>query len=187
MSTSVNETSTTMKKLIYSLAITAVFAGLGTAGDSKAPVAPKVPLPPLGCACFDGGFEFSAFGSGILFNGYGDDALGGGVALGYFLTENIGIEASYSVHATDPSEEHLITANAVFRLPIKSACIAPYLLAGGGLITNSDTNGLFDLGAGIDIRLEALGCLGIFADATYNWVDDATDFTLIRIGARIPF
>ena len=89
--------------------------------------------------------------------------------------------------ATEPSEEHVLTANLVYRLVNRDACIAPYLLVGGGLLTNSSSDGLFDVGGGIDIRFDGMGCVGIFVDATYNWVEDDRDFTLIRGGVRIPF
>ncbi|NNE92636.1 MAG: outer membrane beta-barrel protein [Verrucomicrobiales bacterium] len=174
-----------MKKLITTLTVLAVSGSFAVAGGGKAPVIEdKIPL---GCACFDPGFEFSGFAAGILPEEWGDDELGGGVSLAYFLSENIGVELSYSVLATD-SEEHVVTGNIVYRFPIKDICVAPYVLVGGGLVTNSDTHGLFDVGGGIDVRFDSWGCIGIFADATYNWVeDDGQDFTLIRAGFRVPF
>jgi hypothetical protein len=175
-----------MKKILSTLAILTASATLVAAGDSKAPIDAKVPLPPLGCACFDPGFEFSGFG-GALIPDEGGSAGGGGASIAYFFTENVGVETSYSVYATDPSEEHIITANLVYRIPMKDLCIAPYLLVGGGVITNSDTDALFDVGAGLDIRLESMGCIGLFVDATYNWKNREDDFTLIRGGVRIPF
>ncbi|MCB1234317.1 MAG: hypothetical protein KDM91_04525, partial [Verrucomicrobiae bacterium] len=102
------------------------------------------------------------------------------------FTENVGVELSYAVLAFD-SEEHVITGNLVYRMPLKDLCIAPYLLVGGGLLTNSATDGLFDVGGGLDIRFDSMGCLGLFADATYNWVDGDRDFTLIRSGVRVRF
>ncbi|MCP5539588.1 MAG: outer membrane beta-barrel protein [Akkermansiaceae bacterium] len=173
-----------MKKLLSTLAILTLTAGLATAGDwSKNPVE-KNPIP-VGCACFDPGFEFSGFiAGGIPDNG--DSELGGGASASYFFTENVGVELSYAVLAFD-SEEHVITGNLVYRMPLKDLCIAPYLLVGGGLLTNSATDGLFDVGGGLDIRFDSMGCLGLFADATYNWVDGDRDFTLIRSGVRVRF
>ena len=46
-------------------------------------------------------------------------------------------------------------------------------------------------GHGIDIRMESMGCVGIFIDASYNWIEDSDshhdDVTLVRAGFKIPF
>ncbi len=175
-----------MKKLLTIMAALAATASLGVAGSGKEVYdSGKVIIDP-GCACYDPGFEFSGFLAGILPE-EGDDELGGGASLGYFLTENVGVELSYSVLATE-SEEHVVTGNLVYRFPMKDACIAPYVLVGGGVVTNGHTNGLYDVGGGIDVRFDSWGCIGVFADATYNWVeDDGADFTLVRLGFRVPF
>jgi len=175
-----------MKKLLSTLAFLALTAGLATAGSGKAVYHSKVPLPDPGCDCFGTGFEFSGFG-GALIPKNGSTGGGGGISLGYFFTEAVGVDVSYGVFNTDPSEEHVVTANLVYRLVNRDACFAPYLLVGGGLLTNSRTDGLFDLGGGIDFRFPD-SCVGVFVDATYNWVDDGDrNFTLIRGGVRIPF
>lgn len=174
-----------MKKLLTTLSILTASAGLALAGSGKVVYNDKVPLPDPGCDCFGTGFEFSGFG-GALIPSSGSSAGGGGIGLGYFFTENIGVDVSYGVYATDPSEEHVVVANLVYRLVDRNMCIAPYVMIGGGLLTNGATDGLWDLGGGIDIRLPD-SCLGIFVDATYNWVDGNRDFTLIRGGVRIPF
>lgn len=173
-----------MKKLLSTLTVLSLSLGFAAAGDyGKNPVE-KNPIP-VGCSCFGTGFEFSGFVAGAIPDS-GDGEIGGGVALGYFFTENVGVEASYTVAAFD-SEEHILTANVVYRMPIKDLCIAPYVLLGGGVLTNGSTDGLWDLGGGLDIRFDSWGCVGIFVDATYNWVDGDRDFTLIRGGVRIPF
>lgn len=176
----------TMKKLLTTLAVLTASFSFAVAGGGKAPVYDaKVPLPDPGCDCYGTGFEFSGFG-GALIPDDGDSAGGGGIGLAYFFTENIGVDVSYGVYATDPSEEHIVVANLVYRLVNRDACIAPYFLIGGGLLTNSNTDGLWDIGGGIDFRFPD-SCLGVFVDATYNWVDGDRDFTLIRGGVRIPF
>ena len=77
----------------------------------------------------------------------------------------------------------------MFRLPIHSACIAPYAFGGGGVVTNGSTDGLWRAGAGIDIRMDAMGCVGLFVDGSYNWIDDDYDSEAIiaRVGFKIPF
>jgi len=181
-----------MKKLLSTIVLLAVSAGLATAGDyySKAPVSkgPVVTPPPV-CPCFDPGVEFSLFGAGI-FPEHGDhDELGGGVGVGMFFTENLGINVSYHAFNTDPSVEHYTTADLVLRLPIHELCIAPYVFGGGGVVTNGSTEGLYRAGGGLDIRMDAMGCVGLFVDGAYNWVDgdDHGDSVIARVGFKIPF
>lgn len=175
-----------MKKLFTALTLLALSAGLVSAGDyGKNPVTKNPIMVDTGCDCFGTGFEFSGFAAGALPDS-GSGELGGGAAIGYFFTENVGVEVSYTVAAFE-SEEHIVTGNLIYRMPIRDLCIAPYILAGGGVLTNSATDGLFDVGAGLDIRLDSMGCVGIFVDAAYNWVEDDRNFTLVRAGVKIPF
>ena len=183
-----------MKKTAL-IALAAAFGfGAAQAGSApsysknpKAPKGPQIEVPSL-CDCFDPGkAELSVYGAGIIFDGGSqDDALGGGIGLGYFFTENVGVEFDYTLLATD-SEYHNFTGNLVLRAPIKSACLAPYALVGGGFETDSATNGIFNVGAGIDIRLGHSGsCPGIFADARYTWnEDEALNNVLIRVGFKV--
>jgi hypothetical protein len=47
---------------------------------------------------------------------------------------------------------------------------------------------LWNVGAGVDVRFESWGCVGLFGDFSYNWVDQGQpDFTMMRAGIRIPF
>ncbi len=174
-----------MKKLLSTLAILTASFSLATAGDysAKAPVAPA----PVGCTAYDPGFELSAYIAGELPSG-GDDALGGGIGIAYFFTENIGIDVNYAAFDSDPSTHHFVTGDLVLRFPVKSACLAPYIIGGGGIASNNDNEAVWRLGGGIDFRPEALGNIGIFADGTYNWIaGDIADATVVRIGLRLPF
>lgn len=183
-----------MKKILSTLAILTASFSLATAGDwgGKSPIAPSgkgsVGGGPSGCACYDSGFEFGGYLSAWFPDGDSsyEDEIGGGASLSYFATPNFGIEAAYSVIATD-SEKQIATVNAVYRFVNTASCVAPYVMAGGGLQANGSNHGLLDVGAGIDMRFESWGCIGLFADATYNWVEDAADFTLVRAGIKIPF
>ena len=173
-----------MKKLLSTLAILSASFGLATAGDysAKAPVAPVAPE----CTAFDPGFELSGYIAGSLPSG-GEDELGGGMGIAYFFTENIGLDLNYAVFNYD-SALHFVTTDAVLRFPLKSVCIAPYILGGAGVVTNGDTEATWRLGGGVDFRPEALGNLGIFADGVYNWIDgDHSDATIVRLGLRLPF
>ena len=124
-----------------------------------------------------------------MIDGVGDEdnVLGGGVLGEYFFNQYIGIQGSYGIYATS-SEHHQFDGSLVLRYPITSLCIAPYVMAGGGYSTNSDSQGDIHVGGGIEARLESLNCLGIFADGAYHFSeDDDQDFTIVRLGVKLPF
>jgi hypothetical protein len=175
---------TTVLLATLALASTA-FAGEATysAKNSKA-VAPVQQA--IGCDCFAPGAAFGIFGAGIIQDGDNDedDALGGGVLAEYFFTDMIGVQGSYGIFATD-SEHHEFDAALVVRFPITEACIAPYIMGGGGFATNSDDAWNVFVGGGIDIRFPDANCFGIFADGAYHWSEDDDDnFTLVRVGVK---
>ena len=180
-----------MKKLLAA-AVALGFASTAVAGPySSKEVLPPPPPPPIeDCVCFAGdALTVSIFGGGMIPSNKTaelDDAIGGGIGLGYFFTENFGIEVNYGVY-DQTSAAHLITANAVVRAPLGDLCIAPYFLAGGGLHTNSVEQGIWNVGGGIDWRFDSAGCYGIFADAVYTWANDTEDYTVIRVGLRRNF
>jgi hypothetical protein len=179
-------------KYLASLLVSAALASSAFAGpvtysgkSSKA----VTPMAPTGCACFDPGFALGVYGGAFLPNGGNeDDALGGGVLGEYFFTPYIGIQGSYGIYATD-SEHHEFDGALVLRYPITSVCVAPYVMVGGGFSTNSDTDGNWFAGAGIEARIESLNCLGIFADGAYHWSadDNQADYTIVRLGVKFPF
>lgn len=175
-------------KLLATILMSAAVASTAIAGPivSKNPKAPVMPPPPAGCQCFAPGASFGFFGGAILPDS-GDDELGGGILGEYFFTENIGIQGTYGLYATE-SEHHQFDASLVLRAPIKSLCIAPYALVGGGFSSNSENEGSFHVGGGLDVRLESWNCAGIFADGVYHFAeDDDRDHTIVRLGVKIPF
>jgi hypothetical protein len=177
-------------KYLASLIVTVALASSAFAGpvtySAKAPKNPQ-PLPPAGCECFGPGFAIGAFAGGFLPDEGGDDVLGGGVLGEYFFNEYIGIQGSYGIYATD-SEHHQFDGSLILRYPITSICIAPYVMVGGGLSTNDDTDGDWHVGGGIEARFESLNCLGIFADGAYHFADEGdADFTIVRLGVKLPF
>lgn len=118
-------------------------------------------------------------------DGSGSSEFGGGVSLAYYFTPEVGIDASYGVFAFD-DEVHTVSADVVLRYPISQACVAPYLVIGGGVQTNGQTDAIYRLGGGLDVRFQPNG-MGIFADGIYNWVVGQDNFTIARLGVRIPF
>ena len=179
---------------------TSVLAGGGS--HSKNPVYSKNPVfsknPVSAQLCYDAGYEFGIFGAGFFPQGggsgdywdeYGNeghkDAAGGGVSLGYFFNENLGLDLSAAIYGTS-SEVHNYTLDVVYRLPNQDACYAPYVLLGGGLHANSETEGLLRGGVGIDYKLS--DTMSFFTDGTYNWVGgDVEEYITVRAGLRFNF
>ncbi|MCB1227350.1 MAG: hypothetical protein KDK99_16150 [Verrucomicrobiales bacterium] len=177
-----------MKSLVTLLAAVA-FSGAAIAGPvsygknvSKTPVLP--PPAPTGCDCFGPGLAVGVFGGALLSDA--DDVLGGGVLMEYAFNPYIAIQGSYGLYATD-SEHHAFDGALILRYPITSICVAPYALVGGGFSTNSANDGHFTLGGGLEARIPSANCMGIFADAAYNFANDIPDHTIIRLGVKFPF
>ncbi len=182
-----------MKNTILTLGLAALGlasaqAGTGYVSYGKAPKAPAPLEVPSLCECFNGNTSnVSVFAAAILpetSSNEFDDALGGGIAMNYFFTENVGVEGSYSIFGTD-SAVHQVSGSVILRLPIKSLCLSPYAFAGGSLHSDGVNQGTWHLGGGLDYRFA--NCLGVFADAQYNWADDTSDYTTVRTGLRFGF
>jgi hypothetical protein len=157
----------------------------GTADDSKT-VQPTI-SPPQGCECFAPGFSLGAFGGGYFPSHGKSGVAGGGMLAEYFFTENIGIQGSYGIYATN-SEHHQTDLSLILRAPIKDFCIAPYVMAGGGLGTNAVTRGDFHVGVGLEARFASLDCMGLFVDGNYHFASgNRTDFTVARMGVKFRF
>lgn len=187
-----------MKGIITFSAITLLFCSAAQAGwgwdkaafhGAKSPMVEQRTTSPS--YCYDAGFEFSAFGSGFWPEAQNlDNALGGGVGLSYFFGPNLGIELMYAAHGSGIAEQ-VGKGNIVYRWPLGGDCcgtIAPYIFGGPGVVSRGDSEFLWNVGGGIDFRLESWGCIGLFSDFSYNWVEDGiSDFTMIRAGFRVPF
>ena len=174
-------------KSLTTLLMTVALASSAIAGPiaTKNPKAPVMPPPP-DCQCWGPGLAVDIFGAAFLpSEGSEDDALGGGVGLTYFFSRNVGIDVNYGIYATD-KEHHQFDGNLVLRAPIDSLCLAPYALVGGGFSTNSNTEGNYQVGGGLDWRFDKTGCKGIFVEGLYHFADSA-DFTTVRLGLRLPF
>ena len=176
-----------MKKATTTLLATVALAGFSFAGPAgKAPMGKGIVPPPVAptCNCFEPGGQFSLYAAAFVGGDKLDDTLGAGLSANYFFTQNLGVEADATWGFAD-STIHTVNGSLVLRLPITSACLAPYALVGGGLHTNGVTEGTLHAGGGIDVRLK--DCFGIFADARYTWADESGDYTVIRAGIRMNF
>lgn len=157
----------------------------GPVGGGKTTMAP-VPAPqPSGCDCFGPGFTVNPYGLYMIPEGEYDEEFGGGVSLDYFFTRFVGVSGFAQWVATD-SVTHNYGADLVLRYPIDSLCVAPYVLGGVGVHTNSETEFIGRLGAGIDWRIK--DCIGVFADWTYTLPGgELEDYQIIRLGMKFPF
>ena len=173
---------------LAALGLASAQAGTGYVSYGKSPKGPTPITMPNLCECFNGNTaNVSVFAAGILPESSTsdlDDAAGGGIAMNYFFTENVGLEGSYTIFGTE-SAVHQLSGSLILRLPIKSICLAPYALAGGSLHSDGVNQGTWHVGGGIDYRFAS--CVGIFADAQYNWAEDTSDYTTIRGGVRFGF
>ena len=185
-----------MKKL----ALTILALGLGLtaaqAGSSsyyysaKAPAKDPIPLQPENC--FYAGETFvDIFGMYSNPNGSSsglaelDAGYGGGFGVGHFLTEYFGVRGRAYWWDGDGATTSL-NADAIVRVPIQSLCVAPYAYGGiGGAFSDNADQFTQHLGAGVELRLT--GRMGVFADYSYNFAEDSSDWNLYTIGVRVLF
>jgi hypothetical protein len=175
--------------VLAALGMVSAQAGTGYVSYGKAPGKGPGPISvPSLCECFNANTaNVSVFAAGLIADENSadlDDAIGGGIAASFFFTENFGVEGSYSLFNTD-SQVHQLSGSLVLRFPIKSICLAPYVLAGGSFHTNGVNQGTIHAGGGLDYRFS--NCVGLFADAQYNWADETSDYTTVRTGVRFGF
>lgn len=134
----------------------------------------------------------------------GDHAWGGGLGVNYFFHRNIGVGVEGILYDLRGGRDVLGSAalNIFYRMPIQSACIAPYIYGGIGAVFNAETldardfNGRDDSGddaylaghAGLGVEYRVTRNIGLFIDARYTWVDESkNDFVTARSGFRIAF
>jgi len=184
-----------MKKL--ALTILALGMGLSAAQagpssyyySSKAPAKDPIPLQPENC--FYAGESFvDIFGTYTNANGGSrgereyDTGYGGGFGLGHFFTEYLGARGrAYFWDGDDIVSS--VNADVIFRVPIQSLCIAPYAYGGLGGAFGNKSQFTQHLGAGVELRLT--GRLGVFADYSYNFAEETTDWNLYTVGLRVLF
>lgn len=197
-----------MKILITSLLTLLALLGTTQAGDTHISAGKSykqtttvAPPPPT---CFaDQEFQLDVFGQASfgdkagLFN---DNAYGGGVGLNYFFHRNIGIgvdaawlsaEEAGAGADDDRTVLHNVTGSVIFRLPIDSACLAPYAYVGGGYHGDGENWASGHVGVGLEYRVTP-NKLGLFVDGRWTYLGDrhgVTDlnFWTVRAGVRVVF
>ena len=181
-------------KVVTALAIIGMGIGTAVAGPmgSPAPAAKGktieiVEMEPIGCACFEPcKLEVSAFYTHAWSDhGALDGEDGGGISFGYFYNKFLGTRLSYAAIGSKPY--HDTSASLVARYPIESICLAPYALVGGGVLTNGSTGGTAHIGGGIEYKIEAANCLGVFVEGRYTWHDETDGYSNLSTGLRFSF
>ena len=173
-----------MKKIAFSLIAcmslaSGAFAGHQMAGGKDYKGGPATP-------CFqDQEFQLDVFGLyGWSTEGSHDNGFGGGIGANYFFLRNLGVGVDASVRDASSALWNA-SASLIVRFPIEgSTCLAPYILAGGGVQTNGTTHGSFHAGGGLEFRLNP--GLGIFGEGRYIWAGN-DDQAQARLGVRIVF
>jgi hypothetical protein len=174
-----------MKKLLYPAVAALALAGTGIAGTpmytSKDPVAPE--------PCFnDVELQLDVFGSYNDGRARADrgDGWGGGLGVNYFFTRILGFGAAANLYDGDGEGEWNFDFDVIARFPIEGGvCIAPYVLAGGGLATNGNTVGTWNVGGGLEWR--ATSSFGVFGEGRYIWGAQDEDTVTARVGLRFVF
>ena len=116
------------------------------------------------------------------------DGFGGGVGVNYFFHRYIGIGAEGSWDRTGKNDTAIHHANGmlIFRYPIDSCCLAPYVFGGGGATFDGEAKGQGFVGGGLEYRVVPHK-VGLFADGRYAWTEDANNYGLFRTGIRVVF
>ena len=135
-----------------------------------------------------------------------DHGWGGGVGVNYFITRmiGIGVDGTALYGRENPQNDgngHLesgkhtttygFTGSVIVRFPIDSACLAPYVYAGGGFHTDGDEWASAHAGVGIEYRVVP-NKIGLFLDGRYTYYGDRygngdQGNALAKAGVRIVF
>jgi hypothetical protein len=181
-----------MKKQLLAITFALGMTSAGAWAGSPVMAAPKNPVLLPVAPCFAAGeLVIKPFYDITLIDDapkghYSDDTLyGGGLAVDYFFTENLGIGLD-GYWLDDDSVIHSYNVNLTARTTVLTDCLAVYAIGGGGVFTNGSTVGSAHIGGGLEYRLSQ--SFGLFADARYKWLDGG-DITLtsVRIGASFAF
>jgi hypothetical protein len=175
-----------MKRILLSFAACLSLAASASAGHEMASSGGKDyknPVPP----CFqDQELQLDVFGLyGWTAQGNHDDGFGGGLGMNYFFLRNLGVGVDGSLRDAD-SALWTASVSLIVRFPIEgdSLCLAPYILAGGGVQTNGSIDGAFHAGGGLEFRCPE--GYGMFVEGRYFWAGH-NDQIQARVGFRVLF
>jgi hypothetical protein len=173
--------------------------------ETKAPVIPEA-------SCFsDHEFQLDIFGQYSVGEGptqvglFRDHGWGGGIGLNYFFSRNIGIgvdaawldakESPFSGDGfnvdNDTTTIHQFSGSLIFRAPMDSACLAPYVYVGGGMAVDGEQWATAHAGVGVEYRIVPQK-VGIFLDGRWTYLGDRfgqddLNYFSTRLGVRFVF
>ena len=196
-----------MKKLVFGFLTLAVVAATGFAGTETYSAPGKESKQVQTPSCFsDTEWQVDTFGAYQVGNGgthagpIHDHAWGGGIAANYFFLRYFGLSAegtwleghsNDSLGTSHATQFQSVTGSVIFRYPIDSWCIAPYVFTGGGATMDGSAWAVYHIGVGLEYRILP-NKLGIFADGRWNYYGDryghdVQNNFLFRAGARLVF
>lgn len=193
--------------LLASVAVLgSTFAGETTYSTGKS-IKQTASIAPTSCFS-DHEFQLDTFGQASFGESnktglFKDTAWGGGVGLNYFFHRNIGlgVDAAWlsakesalgnSSGGGDRTTIHNFSGSVIFRLPIDSACLAPYAYVGGGYHVDGEGWGSGHAGVGLEYRCVP-NKVGIFVDGRWTYLGDRFEekdlnFWSVRAGVRLVF
>ena len=162
--------------------------------------------------CFsDHEFQLDIFGQYSVGEGpnqvglFRDHGWGGGIGLNYFFSRNIGIgvdaawldakEAPFGRRTSDDGDDsttiHNFSGSLIFRVPIDSMCLAPYVYLGGGASVDGEQWATAHGGVGVEYRIVPQK-IGVFLDGRWTYLGDRfghddLNFFSTRLGMRFVF
>ena len=202
-----------MKKLTLSLLAITGLVGTSLAGQPmvSSGKTSKEYKPIVEDLCFkDQELQFDIFGAYADGNHphagpIDEHGWGGGIGFNYFFTRMIGIGADATwLYARDNDGSdgrrnddrsttivHNFSSSLIFRFPMDSACLAPYVFLGGGFHVDSEQWASAHAGAGIEYRVVPQR-IGLFSDVRFTYFGDRYgdgdhNNIMARAGVRFVF
>jgi hypothetical protein len=113
-------------------------------------------------------------------------AWGGGIGVNYFPTVNMGFGTDVNIPNNGGQFIDSYTINIIYRIPLESVGLAPYLTGGGGRGYDPSLQWIAQAGVGLEYRTSHKA--GIFVDGRYEWGQHSgTDQLELRAGLRFVF
>jgi hypothetical protein len=111
---------------------------------------------------------------------------GGGLGANYFPTMNFGLGIDVNIPKNGGTFIDSQTTNLIFRKPLGSSGLSPYLFGGGG--KSYDPMNQWIAQAGIGLEYRSSHNMGLIVDGRYVWGQNSgTDIVVLRAGLRFVF
>lgn len=119
-------------------------------------------------------------------NGLRHGSMGGGFGVNYFSSANLGFGTDLIIPNNGGSFVDQYTVNVIYRMPLGSTGLAPYVSGGGGRSYDPFTQWIGQAAIGLEFRSESKA--GLFVDGRYVWGEKhSADSLLLRAGLRLVF